>query len=188
MNFKNWKDVARYWSMISQTVRAAVMSGNYTWVSSFGKAFYSLKKENFTEETLKGKTIFAVEPMDSVVGGPDDIDMLLFLDDGHVYEAKLLDASGRVRIMWLHFADFKSRPIVSIPDIRPKFWLKNSQTTEESPAPEKRVTKRRHATPEIGGQVQSTSATAAPAETVAETLSTQEREMLETLAKMKGGI
>ena len=101
------------WQTISSAVRAAIMAGNYGWTIGFNKAYYAVSKTNMTAESLRQNPVFAVEPI-SGSKGSEAVFMLLFLPNGHCYEAKLLDESGRVLLLWLHQDNWRHRPLVSL--------------------------------------------------------------------------
>ncbi len=99
------------WAIISTAVRAAVMTGNYGWVAGFGKAYAAAVKCEFTCETLRSNMPFAVEPIAPPKG--NDIHMLIFFNNGHCYEAKLLNDTGRVLLMWINTLDYRQRPLLT---------------------------------------------------------------------------
>lgn len=126
------------WNIISTAVRAAVMTGNYGWVAGFGKAYYAVTKKEFTCESLKSNMAFAVEPIAPPKG--HDIHMLIFFPNGHCYEAKLLNDSGRVLFMWINTTDYKTRPLltttgrIKIPTGRPDKVARTEQAIRENEA------------------------------------------------------
>lgn len=108
----NRQDAER-WMSISAAVRAAFLTGNFSWARGFEQAYKNISGQDLTVETFK-KGPFAVEPV-AAPKGRTAVHMLLFFENGYICEGKLTDETGRVALMWLHSDDWRNRPIVSLP-------------------------------------------------------------------------
>ena len=108
----NRQDVEK-WMSISAAVRAAFITGNFSWARGFEQAYKNTSGQELTVETFK-KGPFAVEPV-TAPKGRTAVHMLLFFENGYICEGKLTDETGRVALMWLHSDDWRNRPIVSLP-------------------------------------------------------------------------
>ena len=109
------------WTKISMAVRAACFEGNYVWTKGFEEAFAEMNGgEQITEQTLNKNRPFAVEPVPSPKKKAY-VHMLLFLANGNCVEARLLNETGRILLLWAHMDDWRNRPLIMLPDkIMPK--------------------------------------------------------------------
>ena len=72
----NRQDAER-WMSISAAVRAAFLTGNFSWARGFEQAYRSISGQDLTVDTFK-KGPFAVEPV-AAPKGRTAVHMLLFL-------------------------------------------------------------------------------------------------------------
>lgn len=128
----NRQDVEK-WMSISAAVRAAFITGNFSWARGFEQAYKNISGQELTVDTFK-KGPFAVEPV-AAPKGRTAVHMLLFFENGYICEGKLTDETGRVALMWLHSDDWRNRPIVSLPTNMVSRMKKSG--SEHHPAPTK---------------------------------------------------
>lgn len=102
------------WSKISSAVRAAIQAGNFQWTNGFEKAYYTNCNEDVTVAALTTSPPFAVEPIAPMDEDDPNPHMLLFFSNGHCYEGKLLDETGRVMLLWFHHDNWEKRPLVTL--------------------------------------------------------------------------